>query len=134
MTNVETNSTIYFIDVLVNNTKYRIDIITYPVPTTLPEGFTSSITFPSVAKNPRLKLPAGMNDIFGYDVDFTTDAGGELQTYNSTRRRMYLLIVVYYWYVTKSIMDFKFRHIVCYISACWYWCINRGPTFATSLF
>jgi hypothetical protein len=85
MTNVETNSTIYFIDVLVNNTKHSIDIITYPVPTTLPEVFTSSITFPSVAKNPRLKLPAGMNDSFGYDVDFTTDAGGEIQTYNSTK-------------------------------------------------
>jgi hypothetical protein len=54
MTNVETNSTI-FIDMLVNNTKYSIDIITYPVPTALPEGFTSSITFSSVAKNPRLK-------------------------------------------------------------------------------
>ena len=50
MTNTETNSTIYFIDVLVNNTKYSIDIITYPVPTALPEDFTSSITFPSVAK------------------------------------------------------------------------------------
>ena len=59
MVNTETNSTIYFIDVLVNNTKYSIDIITYPVPTTLPEVFTSSITFPSVAKNPRLKLPSG---------------------------------------------------------------------------
>ena len=48
MANTETNSSIYFIDVLVNNTKYSIDIITYPVPTALPEGFTSSITFPSV--------------------------------------------------------------------------------------
>jgi uncharacterized membrane protein len=50
MTNVETNSSIYFFDVLVNNTKYSIDIIIYPVPTALLEGFTSSITFPSVAK------------------------------------------------------------------------------------
>ena len=70
---------------LVNNTKYSIDIITYPVPTTLPEGFTSSITFPSVAKNPRLKLPSGMSDIFGYEEDFTTNAGSEIQTYNSTK-------------------------------------------------
>ena len=85
MTNVETDTTIYFIDVLVNNTKYSIDVITYPVPTALPEGFTSSITFPSVAKNPRLKLPSGMNDIFGYDEEFTTDAGSEIQTYNSTK-------------------------------------------------
>ena len=54
MVNTETDSTIYFIDMLVNNTKYSIDIITYPVTTDLPEGFTSSIIFPSVAKNPRL--------------------------------------------------------------------------------
>jgi len=85
MTNAETDSTIFFIDMLVNNTKYSIDIITYPVPTTLPEGFTSSITFPSVAKNPRLKLPSGMNDIFGYDEGFTTNAGSDIQTYNSTK-------------------------------------------------
>ena len=85
MTNLETDSTIYFIDMLVNNTKYSIDIITYPVPTTLPEGFISSVTFPSVAKNPRLKLPSGMNDIFGYDEGFTTNAGSEIQTYNSIK-------------------------------------------------
>jgi hypothetical protein len=85
MTNIETNSTMYFIDMLVNNTKYSIDIITYPVPIILPEDFTSSFTFPSVAKNPRLKLPSGMNDMFGYDIDFTTNAGSEIQTYNSTK-------------------------------------------------
>jgi hypothetical protein len=85
MTNSETEQTIYFIDILINNTKYSIDIITYPVPTSLPEGFTSSITFPAVAKNPRFKLPLGMNDIFGYDADFITDTGSEIQTYNSTK-------------------------------------------------
>ena len=26
-----------------------------------------------------------MNDIFGYDIDFTTNAGSEIQTYNSTK-------------------------------------------------
>ena len=59
MVNTETNATIYFIDMLVNNTKYSIDIITYPVPTTLPEGFTSSITFPSVAKKSTFETPCG---------------------------------------------------------------------------
>jgi len=101
MTNTETDSTIFFIDMLVNNTKYSIDIITYPVPTTLPEGFTSSITFPSVAKNPRLKLTSGMSDIFGYDKNFTTNSGSEIQTTTPPKRLMYRLIVVYYWYVIK---------------------------------
>ena len=40
MVNTETNSIICFIDILVNNTKYSIDIISYPVPTTLPEKST----------------------------------------------------------------------------------------------
>jgi len=84
MTNSETEQTIYFIDILINNTKYCIDIITYPVPTSLPEGFTSSITFPAVAKNPRFKLPLRLIDLFGYDADFITDAGSEIQTHNST--------------------------------------------------
>ena len=76
MQNTETDSNIFLTDILINNTQYEI----YPVPTTLPEGFTSSITFPSVAKNPRLKLPSGMNDIFGYDEGFTTNACSETQT------------------------------------------------------
>jgi len=42
MTNTETGSTIYFIDFVVSNTNYSIDILTYPVPAS---GFTSSITF-----------------------------------------------------------------------------------------
>ena len=62
MTNDDTGSTIYFIDIVVSNTLYSIDILTYPVPTSLPSGFTSSIIFPSVAKNPILKIPSGMND------------------------------------------------------------------------
>ena len=52
MRNIETGSFTYFIDLVVSNTLYSIDILTYPVPTSLPSGFTSSIIFPSVAKNP----------------------------------------------------------------------------------
>jgi len=32
MTNTDTGSTVYFIDFVVSNTKYSIDILTYPVP------------------------------------------------------------------------------------------------------
>jgi len=45
MTNTETGSTIYFIDFVVSNTNYSIDILTYPVPASLFTGYTSSITF-----------------------------------------------------------------------------------------
>jgi hypothetical protein len=63
MTNIETGSITHFIDLVISNTLYSIDILTYPIPTSLPSGFTSSITFQSVAKNPILKIPSGMNDI-----------------------------------------------------------------------
>jgi len=84
MTNTETGSTIFFIDFVISNTKYSIDILTYPVPASLPEGFTSSITFIGTAKNPRLKLPAGINAIFGYAEDFINDAGSSILTFNSS--------------------------------------------------
>ena len=85
MTNIETGSITYFIDLVISNTLYSIDILTYPIPTSLPAGFTSSITFPIVAKNPILKIPSGMNDILGYDIDFQTDAAFEIKSYNSTK-------------------------------------------------
>jgi len=84
MTNTETGSTIYFIDFVVSNTNYSIDILTYPVPASLPTGYTSSITFIGTEKNPRLTLPAGINAIFGYVEDFTTDAGSSILTFNSS--------------------------------------------------
>ena len=85
MTNDETGSITYFIDLVISNTLYSIDILTYPIPTSLPEGFSSSITFPSVAKNPILKIPSAMNDILGYDIDFQTDSASEIKIYNSTK-------------------------------------------------
>jgi hypothetical protein len=85
MTNIETGSITYFIDLVISNTLYSIDILTYPIPTSLPSGFTSSIIFPSLAKNPILKIPSGMNDILGYDINFQTDTASEIKIYNSTK-------------------------------------------------
>jgi hypothetical protein len=85
MTNTESGSITYFIDIVISNTLYSIDILTYPVPTSIPSGFTSSITFPIVAKNPILNIPSDMNDILGYGTDFQTEAASEIKTYNSTK-------------------------------------------------
>ena len=84
MTKTETGSTIYFIDFVVSNTAYSIDILTYPVPASLPTGFTSNIIFIGTAKNPRLTLPGGINAIFGYASDFTTDVGSSILSFSST--------------------------------------------------
>ena len=36
MNNIETGSITYFIDLVISNTLYSIDILTYPIPTSLP--------------------------------------------------------------------------------------------------
>jgi hypothetical protein len=107
MTNIESGNITYFIDLVISNTLYSIDILTYLVPTSPPSGFTSSISFPIVAKNQMLKNPSGMNDILGYDIDFQTDAASEIKTYNSTKAPMYLLIIVSSLFVTKSKINFQ---------------------------
>ena len=84
MTNTETASTVYFIDFIISNTAYSIDILTYPVPASLPDGYTSSISFIGTEKNPQLTLPAGINAILGYAEDFTTVAGSSILTVNSS--------------------------------------------------
>jgi len=84
MTNTETGSNIYFIDFVISNTAYSIDILIYPVPASLPTGYTSSITFIGTEKNPRLTLPAGTNAIFGNAEDFTTDAGSSILNFSSS--------------------------------------------------
>jgi len=84
ITNTETGSIIHFIDFVLSTTNYSIDILTYSVPASLPTGYTSSITFIGTEKNPRLTLPAGINAIFGYAEDFTTDAGSSILTFNSS--------------------------------------------------
>ena len=69
---------------MVSNTNYSIDILTYPVPASLPDGYTSNITYIGTAKNPRLTLPSGINAIFGYVEDFTPDAGSSILTFSSS--------------------------------------------------
>lgn len=85
MTNSTTSEVIYFIDLVVSNTKYSIDILTYPVPNALPDGYTASFTFPATAKNPILKLPSAINEIFGYEENFETETANEIKIYNSTQ-------------------------------------------------
>ena len=85
VTNIETGSITYFIYLVIFNTLYSIDILTYLIPTSSPSGFTSSIIFPSLAKNPILKIPSGINDILGYDINFQTDTASEIKIYNSQK-------------------------------------------------
>jgi hypothetical protein len=135
MTNDETCSNTYFIHLVVSNILYSIDILTYPIPTTLPTGFTSSIIFPSVAKNPILKILSSMNDILGYNADFQTNAGSEIQTYNSTKAPNVSpdsSVLIVCDQVQKSI--FKFRSSLCYFSFSFNRFFNCRKTFLSNIF
>jgi hypothetical protein len=67
---------IYYMDIVVNPTNYSCDIITYPVPSSLPSGFTNpsgNFVFSSVNNtHPIVKLVSKINEILGFDEMFST--------------------------------------------------------------
>ena len=89
---------IYYAEFLVNPSLYSINIITYPVPTSLPTGWTLPVAnpqtgalawpgFPTQTFNPRITIPANFNQIVGYAVGFTTSQNtgvNTVLTYNSS--------------------------------------------------
>lgn len=67
---------VYFIQMVVNPNLYVIDLITYPVPTSLPSGYTEPsnwIGYPDDYYNPIVEFPSKFNEIVGYTADFATD-------------------------------------------------------------
>lgn len=57
--NNTTGEITYYMKILANETAYKIQFISYPLPTTLPAGFTNggSINFPTVSRQPQLIVP-----------------------------------------------------------------------------
>jgi hypothetical protein len=89
---------IYYAEFLVNPSLYSINIITYPVPTSLPTGWSLPVAnpqtgalawpgFPTTFFNPRITIPANFNLIVGYAAGFATSQNTGLNTiltYNSS--------------------------------------------------
>lgn len=89
---------VYYAEFIVNPNTYAINIITYPVPTTLPSGWTAPtaniatgaaafVGFPSTTFNPIITLPSNFNLIMGYAAGFATlpNLGvGTILTYTSS--------------------------------------------------
>jgi len=82
---------VYYMELIPNSVLYSIDIITYAVPMVLPDGYLlpdgAVWSLPADYKNPVLKIPSGINEILGYEVDFQTDNNLSINTmlqYNST--------------------------------------------------
>lgn len=65
---------VYYAEFLVNPNRYAIQVNTFPVPTSLPAGWTNpaALAFPPATFNPDLTFPAKFNEIIGYAVGFNT--------------------------------------------------------------
>lgn len=86
-----TGKYIYYAELLVNPSQYSINIITYPVPTSLPSGWSVPVAnpqtgalawpgFPTTFFNPRITIPANFNLIVGYAAGFTTSQNTGVNT------------------------------------------------------
>tara|TARA_B110000285_G_scaffold10529_1_gene10494 strand:+ start:6099 stop:6986 length:888 start_codon:yes stop_codon:yes gene_type:complete len=71
------NENVYYLELIVNPSRYAVQINTFLVPTSLPAGFTEPASWVGYATNtfnPQIILPAKVNEILGYVVNFTSDA------------------------------------------------------------
>jgi hypothetical protein len=72
-----TGQFVYPFELLLNSSRYAIQINTYLVPTALPLGATVPVGFPgwpNVTQNPVISIPANFNIIVGYSPGFTSNA------------------------------------------------------------
>lgn len=70
-------SNVYYIEFILNPTRYAVQINTYLVPTTLPSGYTQPSGFagyPTTDQNPVVSIPSLFNVILGFSAGTTTNA------------------------------------------------------------
>jgi len=65
---------VYYAEFVINPTRYAVQINTFLVPTSLPTGYSNPATlvFPTQTFNPVITIPANLNVIFGFIVNFAT--------------------------------------------------------------
>ena len=71
------NENVYYLELIVNPSRYAVQINTFLVPTSLPTGFSEPASWVGYAPatfNPQIILPAKVNEILGFVVNFTSDA------------------------------------------------------------
>lgn len=69
-------SNVYYFELLVNASRYAIQINTFQVPTSLPSGYTQPGNFagyPTQTFNPIITIPAAFNNIIGYPSNFASN-------------------------------------------------------------
>jgi len=66
---------VYYAEILLNASRYAVQINTFLFPTALPGGYTNPalVPFPPQSFNPSIILPPNINLILGYTANFTTN-------------------------------------------------------------
>jgi len=86
-----TGQYVYYAEFLVNPNTYAVNIITYPVPTSLPSGWVLPVAniqtgavafvgFPTQTFNPSIVIQANFSLIMGYATNFTTSQNTNVNT------------------------------------------------------
>jgi len=68
---------VYYAEILVNPSRYAVQLNTFLVPLALPAGWTEPASwtgYSTATFNPQFILPARVNELLGFSVGFTTDA------------------------------------------------------------
>lgn len=82
---------VYYAEFLVNPNTYSINIVTYPIPTSLPSGWSQPVAnvqtgalawpgYPTTFFNPLITIPASFNLIMGYAPGFVTSQNTGVNT------------------------------------------------------
>jgi hypothetical protein len=93
-----TSQNVYYAEFIVNPNTYAVNIVTYPVPLSLPTGYTTPVAnpqtgasawggFPTTYFNPLITIPLNLNLILGYAVGFATSqntGNNTVLTYSSS--------------------------------------------------
>lgn len=66
---------VYYAEMLINTSRYAVQINTFLFPTALPAGWTNpaGVLFPPQSFNPSIILPANINKILGFVAGFSTN-------------------------------------------------------------
>ena len=72
LVNTATAQNVYFLEIIVNDARYRVQVNTFNVPTSLPSGYTAPTAlpgYPTLVTSPAVYIPYdGIGKILGFDV------------------------------------------------------------------
>jgi len=72
---VNSGQNVYYAELILNPSRYAVQINTFLFPTSLPVGYTNpaAVPFPPQSFNPSIILPPSINNILGFVPNFTTN-------------------------------------------------------------